>query len=900
MSSRELKLQVVLSALDKITGPLKQITQGSGATAKALRENQAELKRLQAAQGNLKSFQQLRVQATQTNSAMLENQRRLAAVSQEISRATSPTKALLAERDKLTRQTATLTTRYQQERSRMMELTRELKGTDTGTGSLTSRQQQLADRINKATEAVSKHKNALSQLGEMQKRSAALSDQHGKSMRKVAMMGGLGAGGIAVGQRVYSQASRMLTPGVAFGEQMSELQAISRLDKDDDRFVKLSQQARDLGASTAFTAADAAAGQTFLARAGFSPEAIHASMQDMLNLALANKMDLARTADIASNISSAFKIDPEAAGSMQRVGDVLSGVAARTNVNLESLGDTMKYLGGAEDLNISLEQAAAMAGLMGNIGIQGSQAGTAMRAMMNRLTAPAKGGIKAMEAIGLKVADSNGQMRDMPDLLQDIAKATEHMGNVQRKQIMKDIFGTEAGSGMTELVSAMASGDLLPLLNELQNGVTGENAKMANIMADNISGDLKGLVSAWQEVGIAMTVANDGPIRQMVQSITGAVRWIGEWVKENPKLAGTLGKIIGIVAVVATVFGTLAVTAATILGPLSLLRFAFGHLLLNGPMLIGMFKGIGTAVLVMGKLLMANPIFIAIAMLAGAAYMIYRNWDGMVGGFKLMWEGFSAWWSDKAAILGQDWAFLSDAISAHWGEMVGGAKQIWVDLGSFFSNLWSTVTSAFSGGIGSVTALLMDWSPLGVFWQLFQPVLDWFGLDLPAKFSEFGANIINGLVSGITNMAGAAKDAVVGVASNVTGWFKDALGIRSPSRVFAALGGDTVAGLSVGIQANADGPLKRIGELGKKLTAAAGLSIPLLAGAAEPLQFDNRAPLSANRPATAASGGDTITIHVHAAPGMDTAELARLVQQELHKAQLQKQMYNRSRLGDLE
>jgi TP901 family phage tail tape measure protein len=690
MSSRALKLQVILNALDKVTGPLKQITQGSGEAAKALRENQAELKRLQAAQGNLKSYQQMRAQATQTNSALLENQRRLAAVSQEISRSTSPTKALLAERDKLTRQTATLTTRYQQERGRMMELARELKSTDTGTGSLSSRKQQLADRINKATEAVSKHKNALSQLGEMQKRSAALNDQHAKSMRKVAMMGGLGAGGIEVGRRTFSQASRMLAPGVTFGEQMSELRAVSRMDADDDRFLKLRQQARDLGASTAFTAADAAAGQTFLARAGFSPEAIHASMQDMLNLALANKMDLGRAADIASNISSAFKIDPEAAGSMQRVGDVLSGVAARTNVNLEMLGETMKYLGGAEDLNISLEQAAAMAGLMGNIGIQGSQAGTAMRAMMNRLTAPEKSGIKAMEAIGLKVADSNGQMRDMPDILADIAKATEHMGNVQRKQIMKDIFGTEAGSGMTELVSAMASGDLLPLLNELQNGVTGENAKMANIMADNIGGDLKGLVSAWQEVGIAMTDANGGPIRELIQSITGAVRWIGEWVKENPKLAGTLGKIVGIIAVVATVFGTLAVTAATILGPLSLLRFAFGHLLLNGPMLIGMFKGIGTAVLGLGKLLMANPIFIAIAMLAGAAYMIYRNWDDMVSGFKLLLEGFGAWWADKTAILAQDWEYLTGWLSTKW-------DALWDGITEAAGGIWESITTAFSG-----------------------------------------------------------------------------------------------------------------------------------------------------------------------------------------------------------
>jgi hypothetical protein len=194
----------------------------------------------------------------------------------------------------------------------------------------------------------------------------------------------------------------------------------------------------------------------------------------------------------------------------------------------------------------------------------------------------------------------------------------------------------------------------------------------------------------------------------------------------------------------------------------------------------------------------------------------------------------------------------------------------------------------------------MDWSPLSIFYRIFQPVLNWFGADLPDKFSEFGMNLIQGLISGITKAPGALKDAIVGLGGTVVGTFKSVLGIRSPSRVFAALGGDTVAGLSVGIQANADGPLKRIGELGKKLTAAAGLSIPLLAGAAEPLRFDSRPPLSAARPAAMASAGDTFVINVHAAPGMDTAELARLVQQELQKAQLQKQMHTRSRIGDLE
>lgn len=843
-----LTMQVVLQALDKITAPVRQATQSTDKLSKALGKNQSELKRLQEAQKNLKAFEKLRVQAAQSNSAIRENQQRLAAVTREINQSTAPTKALLRERDKLTRQSAALNTRYQQERSQMMELSRQIKGTDTGTGSLADRNRYLAERINEANAAIKQQQSRLKAVGDIQARSAKLAQQHGKEMHRIAMLGGLGAAGVAVGQKVYSGASRMLAPGIAFGEQMSELRAVSRMGADDDRFLRLQQQARDLGASTAFTAADAAAGQTFLARAGFSPEAIHASMQDMLNLALANKMDLARAADIASNISSAFKIDPEAEGSMQRVGDVLSGVAARSNVNLEMLGETMKYLGGAEDLNISLEQAAAMAGLMGNIGIQGSQAGTAMRAMMNRLTAPAKSGVKAMESIGLAVTDAKGNMRDMPDILMDISKATQHMGNAQRKEIMKHIFGTEAGSGMTELVGAMADGQLMELLTALQTGVTGENAKMAGVMADNIGGDLKGLVSAWEEVGIAMTTANGGPIRELVQSVTGIVRWIGQWIAENPKLAATIGKVVGGIALVATVLGGAAIAAATVLGPLSLLKFGLGKLLLAGLKFAPVLKGIGVAFVALGKAMLANPIFLAIAALAGAAYLIYRNWDAVVG---------------------------------------------------FFASIWDGIKEAFSGGVAGVSSLIINWSPLGLFYKAFAGVMSWFGIELPDKFTEFGGMLVSGLINGIKAMAGKAKEAIVGIGENVTGWFKDKLGIRSPSRVFMELGGDTMDGLSLGLHSNQQGPLKQVAGLGKQLAAAGAIAFagPALAGG---MQFDSRPPISSAAPVMAGGAGDNIAINVHAAPGMDTAELARLVQMELQKHQMQQQVRRRSTFGDLD
>jgi len=137
-----------------------------------------------------------------------------------------------------------------------------------------------------------------------------------------------------------------------------------------------------------FSAVDVGAGQEFLLRAGMQAQAVQSSMRDVLALAQANRMQLDRAADIASGIGGAFRVDMGQAGAMQRVADVLTGASARAKVDVEMLGETMKYLGAGSGLGLTLEQAAALSGLLGNVSIQGSQAGTTLRAMMTRLAAP--------------------------------------------------------------------------------------------------------------------------------------------------------------------------------------------------------------------------------------------------------------------------------------------------------------------------------------------------------------------------------------------------------------------------------------------------------------------------------------------------------------------------------
>jgi hypothetical protein len=173
---------------------------------------------------------------------------------------------------------------------------------------------------------------------------------------------------------------------------------------------------------------------------------------------------------------------------------------------------------------------------------------------------------------------------------------------------------------------------------------------------------------------------------------------------------------------------------------------------------IGLMPIIGTIAL----------IIVGVAALAGAAWLLYRNWGAITG---------------------------------------------------FFGGLWSEVKAGFTGGIAGVAATFVNFSPLGLLYMAFAPALRWLGFDMPARFSTFGRNMIAGLIGGITGMLGRLRDTIVGAASSAATWFKSKLGIRSPSRVFMGFGGFMMEGLDNGLAAGQAAPLKRMNRLGDGLSS---------------------------------------------------------------------------------
>jgi hypothetical protein len=339
-----------------------------------------------------------------------------------------------------------------------------------------------------------------------------------------------------------------------------------------------------------------------------------------------------------------------------------------------------------------------------------------------------------------------------------------------------------------------------------------------------------------------------------VDTVTSALEGLNRFMERNPTTAKAMIVGFGSLAAILVILGPLMLGLAALIGPYAMLHVLFAKMGIAGGVLTPILRGIGTAftwlgriLLFVGRAFLMNPIGLAVTAIALAAYLIYQYWEPIKG---------------------------------------------------FFTGLWVDVKQAFAGGIGGVTALVMNWSPLGLFYQVFADVLRWFGIDMPAKFSDFGLNIMQGLANGITSALGTVKTAIAGASDSVVGWFKEKLGIHSPSRVFAELGDFTMQGLAIGLQRSEDGPVGQVGSLARRLTQL-GAGIAISAAAMPAMAFDTRPPLAPRAAGSSAPiQGDTIQIIIQPAAGMDAQAIARAVAQELDKRDRQKAARRRSGLSD--
>ncbi|ENW9329619.1 phage tail tape measure protein, partial [Escherichia coli] len=527
------------------------------------------IQRTQGAIKNLerqaRSFERARDAVSKADAGIVKARRQLNALNQ-----LQRTGTVLSEKQqKLMQQLSTRLERLNESRTREIQKMRELGGELKRHGiSLTGSDntiQQAIRRTEQYNNQLERERQALARVTRARERYSRAQETAGKLKTGGALaIGAAAAGGYAAG--------RFLQPAIGFGKEMSRVQALTRIDKNSPQFKALREQALKLGSETPFTASDAASGQSFLAMAGFTPQAIQAALPGVLNMALAGGVELGETADIGSNILTQFNLT---ADQMDRVGDTLTAAFTRTNTDLRALGETMKYTGPvAAKLGISLEEAAAMAGMLASNGLRGSDAGTAMRASLSRLASPPKAAADALKELGVSVADARGKMRPMEDVLLDLYKATQKYGQVDQVSFFKDIAGEEAFVGLQTLVAAAGSGELQKLTRELQ-GARGEVDRVAKVMADNLDGDLKNLDSAWEGLRIRISDLVDGPLRSVTQWLTRVLEKITSLAQAHPVLTRQLLIAGGALLAMTATIRSLSLVIGVLYGKLATLRLGF-------------------------------------------------------------------------------------------------------------------------------------------------------------------------------------------------------------------------------------------------------------------------------------------------------------------------------------
>lgn len=346
--------------------------------------------------------------------------------------------------------------------------------------------------------------------------------------------------------------------GNSFEAQMSRVQAIAGATKDE--LEQLTNQAIQLGAETSFSATEVAAGMENLASAGFTTNEIMEAMPGLLDLAASSGAELATASEIAASAIRGFGLEASEAG---HVADVFAEAAARTNAQTEDMGEAMKYVAPvAKTVGLSIEETAAAIGIMSDAGIKGSQAGTTLRGALVRIVKPTKPVKEAMEELNVEFYKSDGTMKSLKEIIDDLQKSTKGLSEETKNQALAQIFGTEALSGMLALVNRGAD-DLEDITKSFEKA-DGAAEEMADTMLDNTAGSLESLSGAIESAGIAIQKALSPEIRELSEWIQDLVNDFNNLSEEEQlniiktvalvagigpliKILGTTGKTLGTV-----------------------------------------------------------------------------------------------------------------------------------------------------------------------------------------------------------------------------------------------------------------------------------------------------------------------------------------------------------------
>ncbi|MCG9031410.1 phage tail tape measure protein [Laribacter hongkongensis] len=844
--SKNLRLEVILAATDKLTGPLKKAMAGSKGLAAAVRASQTGLKELQGQQQRLTAFRDLSRETKDTAIRLKAARQNLAGLQQQMASAGTVTGSMT--RKLATAQVAVdkLSSARSKQLATLRHNRRELEAQGLTVSKLASHEQRLGRQIDTTSQALARQSEQLKRVSDRQKALHAAKSSYNKTQAARDKMAGAGAAS-AAGAAAVGGALAVPVLNYANAEMAAtDLKAAMMIKGGTvaPEFDQINRLAERLGDRLPGTTAELQGMMTMLIRQGMSAQSILGGLGEATAyLGVQMKMPYEQAAEFTAKLQDATRTSE---ADMMGLVDTIQR-AYYLGVDSTNMLEAYKGLGQAMDMIKlkGLDGAKALAPfmvMMDQAGMRGESAGNAISKVI--AAGMDVGNIDKVQkklkkdkgiSLSLDFTNGKGEFGGIEKMMAELQKLKKYT-TAERIAILKDLFGQDKETNMV----------LSKIIDQGQQGYDEVIVKMETqaSLQERVNAQLGTLKNLWDAASGTFTNALVRFGEAISPELKDVTLWIGEmssrlstWASANPVLAATIMKTIAVIGLLLAAFAGLSLGIAAILGPMAIAKLTLATIGIKGAAIAtplwmlarSVLPALAGAIRFVMLAIMANPVGAAITLLVGlmtwAAVAIWQNWD---------------------------------------------------TLGPKFRQLWESIRTGISG------------------------FFSWLG-SLPARFAAAGADMMTGLVSGITSRLGWIRDSIMGVGDSVIGWFKQKLDIHSPSRVFAELGGFTMAGLAQGLDKGQAGPLGAVQSLAGKLTAiGAGVMIGGGLAQADAIRIDNRPPVAMAAPA--ASGGTVVqqVFHIHAAPGMDERALAAMVRREVEAAARAQAVRGRSSLKDRE
>jgi TP901 family phage tail tape measure protein len=546
---------------------------------------------------------------------------------------------------------------------------------------------------------------------------------------------------------------------------------------------KLGDLAIQLGADTVFSANEAAAAMLELSKAGLKPAAIEGGvLANTLNLAATEGIGLVEASTIMANTMNAFGLE---AKDTSKIVDTLAAGAVASTAGVQDLAGGLKYVGStAKQLGFPLNDTVTALAALNNAGIDSTTAGTSLNRMFIGLTGSTTKSAKAAEDLGLSFEDANGNIKPLDEILPAVAKSLEGMGNSAKAAALKQLFGVEGMRAANILLDLNAEGYANLKAEIDKEGVAQD---LANARMSGTAGALEALRGSVETAALKIGDALAPSIQIVSKALTIAINLFTALPGPIQSVIVGIGALIAIVGPIIWLMGALKTSTTLATGAI---------LLKNAAVTAGT-----VAQVAFNAVMAANPIalvIIAIVALIAIIVLLVKNWDTVIEVSKKVWENIKEWF-------GKAYEFVKEAI----GKAISWVKEN-----------WPLILAILTGPIGlAIKAIVDNFDKIkDKAGEIIAKIKNIFG-DLPETMLNVGKNIVMGLWNGMQNMVGWLRDKVTGFFKNLLpSWAEKALGIASPSKVFASIGKNIIGGLESTFNAPA---VKSVSN-----RAQAGISVP--------------------------------------------------------------------------